>query len=109
MTNNSHTYYTHTKAGGEGGGRSRFTEAEREQYARAQTPPLGEGWMVASADGRFDERIRRYFERRAKPPEPVADDCPQCRGSGWVYRDASKPDLGGVRCAHAAQRMPAQS
>lgn len=73
-------------------GGSKFSLAERQEYANAHG--LGAGWVVSSANGRFDAVIEATLEQEklksdSKGAESVlrergldSKDCPDCNGTG---------------------------
>lgn len=79
---------------------SKFTDEERQGYARAQIPPLGTGWLVKSEDGRYDKFIADWQAKQQTGDKSAVRNlkaCPDCRGS--TLKPA--PDGKGVmKCRH---------
>ncbi|MEN3329088.1 MAG: hypothetical protein V7638_3895 [Acidobacteriota bacterium] len=45
---------------------SEFSREQRVEYASAQTPKLGKGWIFKSKNGDWDEDIREYFAAKMR-------------------------------------------
>lgn len=74
--------FVNTDAGYSAGGRekkySRFSIAQRKEYASAKK--LGDGWIVSSADGRYDELIAGWLEEYSTPVP--CQECGQKKACG---------------------------
>lgn len=101
---------------------SRYSFAQRRDYAQQQRPQLGAGWIVESATGKYDELIEAWLSDTSRKnagtqdaaanaqgdaPEASrsaaalrASECPDCRGTGMYYPQGYSK--GAAKCRHAS-------